>query len=304
MTRSSLTRYAWLSIAAAVATILLKSIAYVMTGSVGLLSDAIESLVNLLAAFIALSMLMIAAKPPDEEHHFGHSKAEYFASGAEGILILVAAFGIGITAVHRIISPRQLEQVGTGLIVSTVASLINFGVSRVLLHIGRKFNSITLEADARHLMTDVWTSIAVIGGVAAVKLTGRVILDPVVAIIVAVNILWTGYKLIKRSISGLMDSALSGKDLQIISNVLDTYREQGIQFHSIRTRQAAGRSFISIHVLVPGRWTTHRGHHLAERIEIDISKALPGATVFTHLEPVDDPISFQDMDLDRSQPEK
>jgi cation diffusion facilitator family transporter len=304
MTRSSLTRYAWLSIAAAVVTIVLKSLAYVLTGSIGLLSDAIESLVNLLAAFIALSMLMIAAKPPDEEHHFGHSKAEYFASGAEGILILVAAFGIGITAVQRIISPRQLEQVGTGLIVSTVASLINFGVSRVLLHIGRKFNSITLEADARHLMTDVWTSVAVIGGVAAVKLTGSVILDPVVAILVAVNIVLTGYKLIKRSISGLMDSALSGKDLQIISNVLDEYKKQGIQFHSIRTRQAAGRSFISIHVLVPGRWTTHRGHHLAERIEINISKALPGATVFTHLEPVDDPISFKDMELDRSQPEK
>jgi cation diffusion facilitator family transporter len=299
MNRSLLTRYAWLSITAAIVTIILKSLAYVLTGSVGLLSDAIESLVNLLGASIALSMLMIAAKPPDEEHHFGHSKAEYFASGAEGILILVAAFGIGIAAVQRIISPRPLEQVGAGLIVSTAASVVNFGVARVLLHIGRKFNSITLEADARHLMTDVWTSVAVIVGVAAVKLTGWGILDPVVAIVVAANIVWTGYRLIKRSISGLMDSALSSKDLQTISNILDEYRKQGIQFHSIRTRQAAGRSFISVHVLVPGRWTTHRGHHLAEKIEIDISKALPGATVFTHLEPVDDPISFKDIELDR-----
>ncbi len=299
MNRSSLTRYAWLSIAAAIVTIGLKSLAYVLTGSVGLLSDAIESLVNLLGATIALSMLIIAAKPPDEEHHFGHSKAEYFASGAEGILILVAAFSIGVMAVKRIISPQPLEQVGAGLIVSTAASAVNFGVSRVLLYIGKKFNSITLEADARHLMTDVWTSVAVIGGVGAVALTGWRILDPVVAIAVAANIVWTGYQLIRRSISGLMDTALSSEDLQTISKVLDEYRNQGIQFHSIRTRQAAGRRFISIHVLVPGRWTTHRGHHLVEKVEIDISNALPGATVFTHLEPVDDPISFKDMELDR-----
>jgi len=299
MKRSSLTRYAWLSIAAAFATIGLKSFAYFLTGSIGLLSDAVESLVNLLGATIALSMLIIAAYPPDEKHQYGHSKAEYFASGAEGILILIAAVCIGVTAVGRIISPRPLEQAGAGLIVTTIASLINLGVARILLYVGKKSNSITLEADARHLMTDVWTSVAVIGGVGAVALTGWGVLDPVVALAVAVNIVWTGYRLIQRSISGLMDTALPSEEHQIISRILGGYRKQGIQFHSLRTRQAAGRRFISIHVLVPGKWTTHRGHHLVDKIEIDICNALPGSTVFTHLEPVDDPLSSEDIELDR-----
>ena len=299
MSRSSLTRYAWLSIAAAFATIGLKGLAWFLTGSIGLLSDAVESFANLLGASIALVMLTIAAHPPDEEHHFGHSKAEYFASGAEGILILIAAIGIGIAAVGRIITPRPLEQAGAGLILSTLASLINLGVARILLHVGKKSNSITLEADAQHLMTDVWTSAAVIGGVGAVALTGWRLLDPAVALAVAGNIVWTGYRLIHRSVSGLMDTALSTEEHQIISKILDGYREQGIQFHSLRTRQAAGRRFISIHVLVPGRWTTHRGHHLVDKIEVDICSALPGATVFTHLEPVEDPLSSEDMNLDR-----
>jgi cation diffusion facilitator family transporter len=299
MNRSSLTRYAWLSIAAAIATIILKSLAYFLTGSIGLLSDAIESIVNLVAATIALSMLIIAARPPDEDHHYGHNKAEYFASSSEGILILVAAAAIGITAVKRLINPVPLEQVSIGLVVSTLASLINFAVSRVLLNIGRKFNSITLEADAHHLMTDVWTSIAVIGGVGAVALTGWTILDPIVALVVAANIVWTGLNLIRRSISGFMDAALSKDKLDLLSGVLDEYRKQGIEFHSIRTRQSAGRSFITIHVLVPGKWTVHRGHHLVENIETDICKVIAGATVFTHLEPVEDPISFKDMELDR-----
>ncbi len=299
MSRSSLTRYAWLSIAAAIATIGLKGFAYFLTGSIGLLSDAVESIVNLLGAIIALSMLIIAAHPPDKEHPYGHSKAEYFACGAEGILILVAAVGIAITAVHRIISPRPLEQAGAGLILSTVASLINLGVARVLLHVGKTSNSITLEADARHLMTDVWTSAAVIGGVGAVALTGWKVVDPAIALAVAANIVWTGYQLIQRSVSGLMDTALPAEEHQIISKILDGYRQQGIQFHSLRTRQAAGRRFISIHVLVPGKWTTHRGHHLVDKIEVDICSALPGATVFTHLEPVEDPLSSEDIELDR-----
>ena len=299
MNHSSLTRYAWLSIAAAFATIGLKGFAYYLTGSIGLLSDAVESLVNLLGATIALSMLIIAAHPPDKEHHYGHSKAEYFASGAEGILILIAAAGIAIAAAHRIISPRPLEQAGAGLIVSTIASLINLGVARILLYVGKKSNSITLEADARHLMTDVWTSVAVIGGVGAVALTGWRLVDPVVALAVAANIVWTGYRLIQRSISGLMDTALPSEEHQIILKILDGYRQQGIQFHSLRTRQAAGRRFVSIHVLVPGKWTTHRGHHLVDQIEVDICNALPGATVFTHLEPVEDPLSSQDIELDR-----
>ena len=299
MKRSSLTRYAWLSIAAAFATIGLKSFAYFLTGSIGLLSDAVESLVNLLGATIALSMLIIAAYPPDEKHQYGHSKAEYFASGAEGILILIAAVCIGVTAVGRIISPRPLEQAGAGLILSTFASLINLGVARILLFVGKKSNSITLEADAQHLMTDVWTSVAVIGGVGAVALTGWRVLDPAVALAVAANIVWTGYRLIQRSVSGLMDTALSSEEHQVISKILDGYRQQGIQFHSLRTRQAAGRRFVSIHVLVPGKWTTHRGHHLVDQIEVDICNALPGTTVFTHLEPVEDPLSSKDIELDR-----
>ncbi len=299
MNRSSLTRYAWLSIAAALVTIGLKSVAYLLTGSVGLLSDAVESLVNLVAATMALAMLIIAARPADEEHQYGHSKAEYFASSVEGILILVAAVAIGFTAVRRIIHPQSIEQVGIGLIVSTGASAINFVVARILLRVGRKHNSITLEADARHLMTDVWTSAGVIVGVGAVAMTGWQILDPIVAIGVAINIVWTGVRLMQRSVAGLMDAALSPEDRDEVQKVLDKYKEKGIEFHALRTRQAAGVRFVSVHVLVPGKWTTHRGHHLLEDIETEIRQALPGANVITHLEPVEDPLSFQDIEIDR-----
>jgi cation diffusion facilitator family transporter len=299
MDRSSLTRYAWLSIAAAIVTIGLKSVAYLLTGSIGLLSDAVESVVNLLGATIALSMLIIAARPPDKEHLYGHSKAEYFASGAEGILILIAAVSIGVAAIRRMIVPQLLEQAGAGLAVSTVASAINFGVARILLRAGKKNNSITLEADARHLMTDVWTSVAVIAGVGAVAVTGWKLLDPMVALAVAANIVRIGFQLIRRSVAGFMDTALPPEEQQMLLKVLDRYKEQGIQFHALRTRQAAGRRFVSIHVLVPGKWTTHKGHHLLEKVEADIRQALPGATVSTHLEPVDDPLSFQDIEIDR-----
>ncbi len=299
MDRSSLTRYAWLSIAAALATIGLKSLAYLLTGSVGLLSDAVESLVNLLAATMALSMLIIAARPADEQHQFGHSKAEYFASSVEGILILVAAVAIGYAAVRRILTPQALSQTGIGLTVSAVASAINLVVARILLKVGKTHNSITLEADARHLMTDVWTSAGVIVGVGAVALTGWQILDPLVALLVAANIVRTGIQLMRRSVAGLMDTALPPEDHDKVLKVLDKYQEQGIQFHALRTRQAAGLRFVSVHVLVPGKWTTHRGHHLLEDIEADIRAALPGANVITHMEPVEDPLSFQDIDIDR-----
>ena len=282
MNRSSLTRYAWLSIAAALATIGLKSLAYLLTGSVGLLSDAVESLVNLVAATMALFMLIIAARPADEEHQYGHSKAEYFASSVEGILILVAAAAIGFAAVRRILDPQVIEQTGPGLIVSTVASAINLVVARILLKAGRAHNSITLEADARHLMTDVWTSVGVIAGVAGVALTGWQILDPIVAIGVAANIVRTGVHLMQRSVAGLMDVALSPEDHDKVQGVLDKYkdkyREQGVEFHALRTRQAAGRRFVSVHVLVPGKWTTHKGHHLLEDIEAEIREALPAPT--------------------------
>jgi len=298
--RSSLTKFAWLSIGAAVATIALKSGAYVLTNSIGLLSDAIESLVNLAGAIMALIMLTIAARPADDDHVYGHSKAEYFASVTEGILILGAAIGIMIAAVQRLTDPHSLEQLGIGLAVSIAASVINFTVARVLLNQGRKRNSITLEADAHHLMTDVWTSVGVIGGVAVAGFTGWNILDPIVAILVALNIIWTGIQLVKRSVSGLMDEALPESDQQKIRDVMVKYREKGVDFHALRTRQAAARRFMSVHILVPGEWTVHDAHHVAEDFENDIRKTLGDViTVFTHLEPVEDELSMEDMYLDR-----
>ena len=298
--RASLTKFAWLSIAAALATITLKSGAYYLTGSVGLLSDAIESLVNLAGAIMALIMLIIAARPADEDHVYGHSKAEYFASVTEGILILGAAAGIIITAVQRIINPRPIEQLGIGLAVSIAASVINFIVSRILLNAGRTRHSISLEADAHHLMTDVWTSVGVIGGVAITGFTGWSTLDPIVAILVALNIVWTGFQLVRRSVSGLMDEALHEDDQLKIKDVMDTYRKKGVGFHALRTRQAAARRFVSVHVLFPGDLTIHDAHHIAEDFENDVRIALGGVTtVFTHLEPVEDELSMDDMYLDR-----
>lgn len=300
MKRASLTRYAWLSIAAAVTTISLKAGAYVLTGSVGLLSDAIESIVNLLAAIMALSMLTIAARPEDESHTYGHGKAEYFSSNVEGVLILVAAAGIAVTAVERLFNPREIEQVGIGLIVTIVATLINFVVARILLKAGSQHGSITLEADSHHLMTDVWTSVGVVAGVGAVGLTGWTTLDPLIALAVAANIVYTGIKLIRRSVAGLMDASLSAEEMQAVEDVLEKYREKGIDFHALRTRQAGARHFISVHVLVPGEWTVHDAHHIAEDIEKDIRTVVQNSVAFTHLEPIEDEISHQDIDLDRT----
>ena len=298
--RASLTRFAWLSIGAAIATIILKSAAYYLTGSVGLLSDAIESFVNLAGAIMALVMLTIAARPADESHVYGHSKAEYFASITEGLLILGAATGIMVAAIQRLTHPRLLEGLGLGLTVSIFASVINFIVSRILLKAGRKRQSITLEADAHHLMTDVWTSIGVIGGVAVAGFTGWSILDPILAIAVALNIIWTGTQLVNRSVAGLMDAALPENEQLLIEQVMTKYREKGVNFHAIRTRQAAARRFVSVHMLVPGDWTVHDAHHVAEDFESDIRASLGGViTVFTHLEPAEDELSMEDIFLDR-----
>ncbi len=285
--RPSLTRFAWLSIAAALATIGLKLVAYRLTGSVGLLSDAIESLVNLVGGIMALAMLAVAARPEDESHPFGHTKAEYFSSGVEGSLILLAALSIGYAAVGRLLAPKPLEQIGLGLAVSVLASLVNLAVALLLLRVGRKRNSITLEANAQHLLTDVWTSIGVLLGVGAVALTGWQRLDPIVALAVAANIIWTGVGIVRRSVAGLMDSALSAADQAALERVLKPYREAGVGFHKLQTRQAGARKFISLHVQVPGAWTVHRGHQLAGRIANDIRQALPDASITTHLEPLD-----------------
>lgn len=297
--RGSLVRYAWLSIAAALITIGLKTVAYLLTGSVGLLSDAVESLVNLVGAMVALAMLTIAARPADDEHPYGHYKAEYFSSGVEGTLIVLAAISIAIAAIQRLLSPQPLEQMGMGLALSALASLVNFGVARVLLSVGKRHESITLEADARHLLTDVWTSAGVIGSLTAVILTGWQILDPLIAIAVALNIVWSGYHLLRRSVLGLLDTALPADEQQAIARVLDAYRHEGIQFHALMTRQAASRRFVSVHVLVPGEWTVRRGHELLERLELDICRTLRDATVITHMEPLGDPASFADIGLDR-----
>jgi cation diffusion facilitator family transporter len=299
-----LTRFAWLSIAAAVSTIALKAAAYLLTGSVGLLSDALESLVNLVGALMALAMLTIAARPADEEHAYGHGKAEYFSSGVEGTLILIAAVSIGVTAFQRLLAPKPLEQVGLGLGVSVVASLINLGVALVLLRAGKRYQSITLEANAQHLMTDVWTSAGVLLGVGAVALTGWERLDPIVAFIVAGNIIWSGVRIVRKSVLGLMDTALPVEEQNAIQSVLDTHRQSGVEFHALRTRQAGARRFVSFHVLVPGTWTVQRGHDLLEQIESDLRLALPNITVFTHLESIDDPASWEDATLDRSPQEQ
>ena len=299
MLPESLKRYAWLSIAAALTTILLKGVAWQLTGSVGLLSDAIESFVNLAGALMALWMLTVAALPADEDHPHGHGKAEYFSSAFEGFLILLAALSIAYTAVARLLSPQPLEAVGIGLAVSMAASVINFATARVLMRVGREHHSITLEADAHHLMTDVWTSVGVIAGVGLVWLSGWLWLDSAIALLVAANIVWTGWQLMRRSAAGLMDAALSSEALEQIEALLAGYRRQGLDFHALRTRQAGSRAFITLHVLVPGNWTVQQGHDWAERIEADICGLLHNAHVTTHLEPIEDPLSMKDQALDR-----
>ena len=298
MENKSLTRFAWLSIGAAVATITLKLAAYLITDSVGFLSDALESLVNLAAALMALAMLTVAARAPDEMHAFGYSKAEYFSSGAEGALILLAAAGILWTALPRLASPRPLEQIGIGIAVSVLASAINFGVARSLLKAGTEYRSITLEADAHHLMTDVWTSAGIIAGILAVHFTGWHRLDPIIAIAVAANIVRIGAQLLRRSVRGLLDRALPAAEQDAIKEVLSKYERRDIHFHALRTRRAGARSFVSLHVLVPGDWTVQRGHDALEEIERDIRAVVPGSSVFTHLEPSDDPAAWRDNELD------
>jgi len=297
VTRPSLTKYAWLSIAAAIATITLKTGAFLVTGSVGLLSDAAESVVNLVAAIVALVALRVAALPADHNHHFGHGKAEYFSAWIEGLMIFVAAAVIMVSAVERFMNPRPLESVGLGLAISAVATVINGVVGLLLLRVGRQHRSITLEADGHHLLTDVWTSIGVILAVGLVAVTGWERLDPVVAFVVAINILFVGSRLVRRSTSGLMDHALPTADDDLILTVLDRFRRDDVQFHALQTRESGRHRFVSVHVLVPGAWTVQQGHDLLEDLEDAVCAALPDAEVHTHLEPLEDARAYKDAHL-------
>ncbi|MEA4904397.1 MAG: cation diffusion facilitator family transporter [Petrimonas sp.] len=300
MKTRSLKKFMYLSIAAAVVTIGLKFIAYLKTGSMGFFSDALESLVNLFAAIIALILLNISEKPADEGHEYGHGKAEYFSSAIEGALILIAAFSIIYTSIPRIINPQPLENLGIGTLFSVGASLVNLFVGLVLIQNGKKERSIVLEADGKHLMTDVWTSVGVIAGVLVVKFTGLLILDPIIAIVVALNIVYTGYRLISRSASGLMDASIPQEEIKQITDYLNSLKRKNIDFHSLLTRQAGYRKFISVHLLVPGNWTVKEGHDCAEVIEQRIENMFDHTVnVTTHIEPIDDPLSLNDIKIDR-----
>jgi cation diffusion facilitator family transporter len=296
--RAFLKRFAWLSIAAAVITIALKAAAYFLTGSVGLLSDALESIVNLAGAIMALAMLSIASRPEDDDHHFGHSKAEYFSSGAEGSFIIIAAGGIAYSAIERLINPQPLEHLGIGLAVSAVAGVVNLAAALVIGYYGKKYQSITLTANSKHLLTDVWTSVGVLGGVGLVAVTGWGPLDSLVAIAVAINIVWSGIGIVRHSVSGLMDSVLPDEELELIREKIEDILPDGLTYHALMTRQAGARRFVSFHVLVPGGWTVERGHVLLEKLEVQLTQLLPNMVVFTHMEPLDDPASWKDQTLD------
>jgi len=290
-------KFAWLAIAAALVTIAIKSAAYVLTGSVGLLSDALESLVNLAGAVMALAMLTVAGRPEDEDHAHGHGKAEYFSSGFEGGLIIIAALGIAAAAIDRLLTPRELHQLGIGLAVSFSAALVNLAVAIVLLRAAKKHRSVTLEASGHHLLTDVWTSLGVLAGVGLVMISGKVWLDPVVALIFAVNIFLTGWRIVTDSVHGLMDASLPATEIEEIRKILGRFECDEVRYHALRTRRAGMRRFVTMHVLVPGAWSVQKGHDLVENIESELNEALPSLSVITHIEPIEDPAAWADQSL-------
>ena len=297
--RRHLTRFAWLSIVTAVITIGLKATAYFLTGSVGLLSDALESGVNLITAVLALVILTVAAQPPDDEHAYGHDKAEYFSGGVEGTLILIAAVTIIFSAIDSLFDPQPLQQLGVGIGVSVVAAVCNWITGNILLRAGERYNSITLTAGAHHLLADVWTSGGVVVGVAIVALTGWQPLDPLLAIIVALHILRSGLRLVRQAINGLMDTSLPASELAQVVTILEKYSSQKVRFHALRTRQSGAQRFVTVHIQVPGAWSVQKGHGLLEEIERDLRAAIAPVSIITHLEPVEDPVSWQDIPLNR-----
>ncbi|PIP74895.1 MAG: cation-efflux pump [Candidatus Levybacteria bacterium CG_4_9_14_0_2_um_filter_35_21] len=297
MKSKSLSYFVWVSIAAAIITISLKTAAFFLTGSVGLLSDALESVINLVAAVVALFAIKISQKPPDEDHTYGHFKAEYFSSIIEGILIFLAAITIGYTAILRLIHPQPIEQAFLGILISFLAAGVNLVVGIKLLKAGKEHNSIVLEADAHHLFTDVWTSGGVILGVIIVAITQINILDPIVALLVAANIIYTGYVLIKRSSLGFMDTAIDKKDVANIKQILEKYSNKNIKFHSLRTRQAATKKFMSVHVLVPEKWSMQKSHQLVKDMEKDIEQSVFNITVLTRLETIENSEIHDEFDI-------
>lgn len=296
---ASLVRYAWISVVAALVTFVFKLLAWQITGSVGMLSDALETLANLVAAFVAVASLTVAARPADDDHAYGHTKVEYFAGGVEGALILLAAGGIGWNAVYRLLNPQELEQAGLGLVFTVIASVINFVVARLLLRVGKQHGSVTLVADAQHLLTDVWTSAAVVLAVVLVAVTDWLWIDPILGLLLAAHIVITGIKLVHQCMLGLMDTGFPPEELEVVRGVLNELDAEGLHYHALRTRQAGARRFMSVHVLFPGDWTVTRAHARAEKLEHALRDAVPRLTVLTHLEPIEDPASWEDQDLDR-----
>ena len=296
--RRDLTTYAWLSIAAALATITLKTGAWWLTDSVGLLSDAAESSVNLVAAVVALFALRLAAKPADDTHHFGHTKAEFFSAAAEGTMIFGAAVFIIWSAISRFFDPQPLDNIGIGLAISVVASAINGAVAFVLMRAGREHRSLTLTADGKHLLTDVWTSAGVVIGVVLVAVTGILRLDPVIAILVGLNIIWTGWRLMRESLDGLLDGTLPEEQNEALAALLAEFRSAEVDFHGLRTRTSGHQGFAEVHVLVPGSWSVQRSHDLVEQIEAQVTQRLDGITLVAHVEPAEDPRSYGDFETE------
>jgi cation diffusion facilitator family transporter len=286
-----------LSILAALATLALKWLAYYLTGSVGLLSEAAESGVNLLAALTALASLWYAAQPVDTSHTYGHEKIEYFSSGLEGMLILVAAAGIGWFAISCLVTPKPLVPLNVGTVLALVAAGVNLAVGQLLLRVGRAHSSIVLEAGGRHLLTDVWTTVAVVVGLGLVWLTDMVWLDPLLGLVVAANIVWTGFDLLRRSFNGLMDHALPPEEQAAVRAAIETLIGPGMDYHALRTRQAGSRRFADFHLLVPGAFSVRRAHELTAQIEEAIRNALPGIEVTVHVEPIEDRAAWEDSEL-------
>ena len=296
--RAGLKKYAWLSIAAAVVTISMKMVAWRMTGSVGLLSDAAESVTNLAAAIMALLMLRVAARPPDDDHQFGHDKAEYFSAAVEGMLIFVAAVLIIISATQRLLHPQPLEDAPVGAVIATLAAAVNGTVGSIMIRAGKKHRSPTLYADGKHLWTDVVTSVGVVVAIILVIITDWNILDPIIAFVVGANIIVTGVKLVRDSTKGLMDVTLPDEENQVIAKVLASFSDRDVLFHGLRTRLSGSQRFAVVDILVPGQWTVARSHDLIEEVEDKMQTVLPGIEMQIHLEPKEDPRAYGDYEVE------